>query len=69
MSGYCATCNNTGEIDCYCGGDLCVCENNGVEPCPDCDGGFMCDEIEDDDIEEGFDAGEWNNPAPVGGKK
>lgn len=60
MSGYCATCNNTGEVDCYCGGDLCVCENGGVEPCPDCDGGFYCDEV--DDYGEGFDAGEWNNP-------
>lgn len=34
--GYCATCNNTGSIDCHCGGDLCICENNGEMPCPDC---------------------------------
>jgi len=33
---YCFTCCNTGEVDCYCGGDLCVCRNQGTEPCPDC---------------------------------
>lgn len=57
--GYCTHCNNTGSIDCYCGGDLCVCENQGEEPCPYCDGwsGFDCDEIEDDpnDNQQGAD--------------
>lgn len=33
---YCGHCGNTGELDCYCGGDLCVCENNGTYPCPYC---------------------------------
>ena len=33
---YCDHCKNTGEIDCYCGGDLCVCENNGTYPCQHC---------------------------------
>jgi hypothetical protein len=33
---YCATCNNTGSIDCHCGGDLCVCGDEDIE-CPDCD--------------------------------
>jgi hypothetical protein len=62
VSGYCATCNNTGFIDCHCGGDLCVCDNNGEEPCPACDGSFADD---DGDFDDGFDAGEWNNePAP-----
>lgn len=47
--GWCSTCQNTGSVDCYCGGDLCICENNGEEPCPECGGeGFFCDEIEDD---------------------
>lgn len=57
--GYCSECQNTGFVECYCGGDLCICENNGEEPCPACGGAseFVCD-----DIEEGFDAGEWNNP-------
>lgn len=61
MAGYCDRCNNTGWIDCHCGGDLCVCENGGEKPCPVCDGdpNFFCDEIE-----EGYDAGEWNNVPP-----
>ncbi len=34
---YCDTCGNLGEVNCYCGGDLCVCLNYGSIPCPDCD--------------------------------
>lgn len=34
--GYCDLCNNTGWVDCYCGGDLCVCESQGENPCPQC---------------------------------
>ena len=34
--GWCDTCCNTGWLDCHCGGDLCVCENYGEYPCPDC---------------------------------
>lgn len=33
---YCETCDNMGVVDCFCGGDLCVCRNNGEKPCPDC---------------------------------
>lgn len=33
---YCERCYNTGELDCYCGGDLCVCDRHGTYPCPDC---------------------------------
>ncbi len=33
---WCDECHNTGEIDCHCGGDLCVCRNNGSMPCPKC---------------------------------
>lgn len=42
---YCATCNNTGYIDCHCGGDLCVCGEEEIE-CPECGGmiGFDDDE-------------------------
>lgn len=43
---YCHHCNNTGWLDCYCGGDLCVCDNNGEYPC------FHCDGIEYDDFED-----------------
>lgn len=34
---YCYHCQNTGEIDCRCGGDLCVCGLQEI-PCPTCDG-------------------------------
>ena len=30
------TCAGTGELDCHCGGDLCVCHNHGTFPCPGC---------------------------------
>lgn len=33
---WCERCHNTGELDCHCGGDLCVCTNYGTYPCPDC---------------------------------
>ncbi|WP_156679369.1 hypothetical protein [Sphingomonas profundi] len=38
---WCETCHNTGDIDCHCGGDLCVCgggNGDGTDPCPDCHG-------------------------------
>ena len=34
---YCDRCNNTGEIICRCGGDLCVCGRLELE-CPRCGG-------------------------------
>jgi hypothetical protein len=33
---WCEHCHNTGSLDCHCGGDLCVCQNNGEYPCPSC---------------------------------
>lgn len=33
---WCECCHNTGELDCLCGGDLCVCRNGGSIPCPRC---------------------------------
>lgn len=47
---YCEGCYNTGELDCHCGGDLCICERNGTYSCPVCGGreGFTCDEIYDE---------------------
>ena len=35
---YCDRCQNTGTVDCHCGGDLCVCENYGEKECPCCHG-------------------------------
>ncbi len=51
MSGWCGHCQDTGEIDCLCGGDICICENYGRFPCPHCDGrgGRDDDEVEGDD--------------------
>lgn len=46
--GYCDHCNNTGSIDCYCGGDLCICDNNGEKPCPHCEGDGTLIDAEDD---------------------
>lgn len=37
-SHYCFHCNNTGYVDCHCGGDLCVCLNYGERECPACGG-------------------------------
>lgn len=45
--GWCDTCQNTGYVECLCGGDLCICENNGEMECPDCNG--MPDDDEDYD--------------------
>lgn len=49
-------CCGTGEIDCDCGGDLCVCHNHGQVECPGCpdcsdgddgEGMEFADEMED----------------------
>lgn len=34
----CPRCSGWGEVDCRCGGDLCVCTNYGSAPCPLCYG-------------------------------
>lgn len=33
---WCDTCDNLGVVNCLCGGDICVCRNNGEKECPDC---------------------------------
>lgn len=38
-------CGGMGEIDCFCGGDLCVCHNHGSVECPGCP---ECEEADDD---------------------
>lgn len=41
----CPHCMGLMEVDCHCGGDLCVCENWGYMPCPVCHGdGFVSEE-------------------------
>jgi hypothetical protein len=34
----CPHCDGGGEVPCYCGGDLCVCENDGYDSCHVCGG-------------------------------
>lgn len=34
--GECKHCEGWGYTDCFCGGDLCVCFNNGEKPCYYC---------------------------------
>lgn len=42
-----SSCGGTGYVDCYCGGDQCVCHHHGQEQeCPGCD---ECPEWDDDD--------------------
>lgn len=44
------SCHGTGVMECYCGGDLCVCHNHGEVEC----GG--CADCEDDDgYDDDFD--------------
>ena len=35
---WCEECQGLGEIECDCGGDLCVCLNYGTRDCPKCGG-------------------------------
>lgn len=32
-----ATCGGSGSLECYCGGDQCVCHNHGQIECPGCE--------------------------------
>ena len=36
----CPRCDGHSEVACHCGGDLCVCDNNGDKPCPFCGGEY-----------------------------
>jgi len=47
--GWCSECQNTGMVDCYCGGDVCVCGEEEI-PCAMCGGESA---FEDDDALEG----------------
>ena len=41
-----ARCGGSGMLDCYCGGDLCVCHNHGEQDCYGCED---CEDCDDDD--------------------
>lgn len=42
------SCCGTGTLDCYCGGDLCVCHNHGEVEC------LGCSECRHDDYDEDY---------------
>ena len=52
---YCGECQNSGVIDCYCGGDMCVCGEQEVL-CPVC-GGLSSDMAHDEQWEDDPDLG------------
>lgn len=39
----CPRCDGDGTVNCYCGGDFCVCENYGEKDCPLCHGEGVAD--------------------------
>lgn len=45
--GHCERCYNTGEVDCYCGGDLCACGRE-IYPCPRCKAALDPDRLRED---------------------
>ena len=49
--GYCDRCNNTGSVDCHCGGDLCVCGREEYD-CPRCGGASAEPDYDHDFVEE-----------------
>lgn len=36
----CPRCDGHQVVNCHCGGDLCICDNHGEEPCPFCGGEY-----------------------------
>lgn len=49
---YDQTCDGSGHLDCYCGGDFCVCHHHGSAECPgcsECEGGPRDDDFYDDE--------------------
>lgn len=34
----CPHCQGGGYVNCYCGGDMCLCDNHGEAACPVCGG-------------------------------
>lgn len=49
---YSDRCGGTGHLDCFCGGDFCVCHNHGEVECPGCPD---CEGDDDDYMDDGFD--------------
>lgn len=50
------SCGGTGSVDCFCGGDQCVCHNHGETDCPGCP---------DCEHNDGYDYGDdWTEDDP-----
>lgn len=48
------SCGGTGTLNCFCGGDLCVCDYNGETEC------FGCEDCQDrDDCDEDEEEDQW----------
>jgi hypothetical protein len=48
-SGLDSTCGGTGSLNCYCGGDQCVCHFHGETDCPGCEDCLDPDDYYDED--------------------
>jgi hypothetical protein len=48
-----SSCGGTGELDCHCGGDLCVCHNHGTIECSGCED---CEGDDDGDNDGYYDS-------------
>lgn len=53
-----SSCAGTGELDCLCGGDQCVCHNHGTVECPGCGACQYCsfEDRADSDHDAAMDA-------------
>ena len=49
------TCGGLGTLNCYCGGDLCVCHHHGSIDCDGCEDCESEDDYDNDGFEDGFD--------------
>lgn len=59
-SGIDHSCAGTGYLQCFCGGDFCVCHHHGETECPGCDD---CDFGDDDDDDYDLDERDYE-PEP-----
>ncbi len=55
-------CGGTGSLNCFCGGDFCVCHNHGEVECPGCED---CERENDECFDDGdYDYGERDEDDP-----
>ncbi len=49
------SCGGSGSINCYCGGDQCVCHHHGSIDCDGCEDCESDEDYDDDGFENGFE--------------